>query len=408
MRFGSGMARVGAGGSPQVPEAATLVEAAIEAATAARAALDGASPDLACVFVAGPDASQIAAAGVAACDVLSAAAVIGCSAPGVIGAGAGVEMQPSVSVWAAVLPGVRVHTFALDTVRTEENLTVLGLPQPEADAAVGIVLADPRTFPIDGFVAASQEFLPGLPLVGGLATGPTGPTARPGRTWLCRDGEAFDSGAVGAILCGDVPIWPVVSQGCRPIGPTMVVTKAEGNELLELAGQPAVEKLQQILVELDAEDRRLALSGLAIGIAMNEYAEEHERGDFLIRGVAGLRPDRGSVVIGDLVEVGRTVRFQVRDAAGAHAELVDLLGRHRAAAGRPDGVLLFSCNGRGSAMFDGPHHDAIAVTDGLGTTAVGGFFAGGEIGPVGGRNHLHGFTASILAFGSAEDGAAES
>jgi small ligand-binding sensory domain FIST len=398
VKFGSGLVRVGSGGTFPVPEAADLVAAAVQAAQTALAALEDV-PDFACVFVSGPDASQIAAAGMAACRELGAETVIGCSAPGVVGTGAGVEMQPAVSVWAAVLPGVRVHTFVLDTLRTEDNLTVLGLPQPEEDAVVGIVLADPRTFPIDGFVGASEQFLPGLPLVGGLATGPSGPNARPGRTWLCRDGESFDSGAVGAILCGDVPIWPVVSQGCRPIGPTMVVTKSEGNELLELAGQPAVEKLQQILVELDPDDRRLAMSGLAIGIAMDEYADEHERGDFLIRGVAGLRPDRGSVVVGDVVEVGRTVRFQVRDADGAHAELVEILGAHRAQAGSPDGVLLFSCNGRGSAMFEGPHHDALTVTDLLGVTAVGGFFAGGEIGPVAGKNHLHGFTASILAFG---------
>ncbi len=115
----------------------------------------------------------------------------------------------------------------------------------------------------------------------------------------------------------------------------MIVTRSEGNELLELAGQPAMEKLQQILTELDPDDRRLALSGLAIGIAMDEYAEEHEFGDFLIRGVAGLRPDRNSVVIGDLVEIGRTVRFQVRDAAGAHAELVGPAGQAPCAVGQP-------------------------------------------------------------------------
>jgi small ligand-binding sensory domain FIST len=399
MKFGSGVVRVGNDAAASVPQADTLTEAAARAAATARAALGDVEPDLACVFVTGAESADIEEAGAAAVAGLSAKAVIGCSAPGVIGTGVGIEMQPSVSVWAGVLPGVRVQTFALDVLRTPDNLAVLGLPQPDADAAVGIVFADPRTFPIDGFVAASQDFLPGIPLVGGLATGPIA-AMLPGRTWLCQDGEVFESGAVGALLSGDVGVRTVVSQGCRPIGPSMIVTKAEGNELIEIAGVPAVEKLQQILTELDPEDRRLALSGLSIGIAMDEYAEEHERGDFLIRGVAGLRPDRGSVVIGDLVEVGRTVRFQVRDAEGAHSDLVELLDKHKAQAGTPDGVLLFSCNGRGSAMFDGPDHDAHVVADALGTVAVGGFFAGGEIGPVGGRNHLHGFTASILTFGN--------
>jgi len=132
---------------------------------------------------------------------------------------------------------------------------------------------------------------------------------------------------------------------------------------------------------------------------MDEYADQHERGDFLIRGVGGLDPERHSIVVGDVVEVGRTVRFQVRDAAAADDELTSVLGRFRARVLAPEAALLFSCNGRGRAMFPTADHDVRAVSAGLGVRDVAGFFASGEIGPVGGRNHLHGFTASILAFG---------
>jgi small ligand-binding sensory domain FIST len=218
-------------------------------------------------------------------------------------------------------------------------------------------------------------------------------------TWLCRDGAPLDAGAVGVLIGGQVDVTTVVSQGCRPVGPTMVVTGSEGNELLSLAGTPATEKLQEVLAALEPDDRRLALTGLQIGIAMDEYAEEHERGDFLIRGVAGLHPDRGSIVVGDIVDVGTTVRFQVRDAEAAHDELEAVLARFRTDVGSARGALLFSCNGRGASMFGTADHDPKAVSAGLEATALAGFFAGGEIGPVGGRNHLHGFTASILAFG---------
>lgn len=386
-RFGSALVRVGA----QAPD---LVAAAEQAARAALEGLDGAVPDLSCVFVSGPSGA-VPAAGEAACAILGGNAVIGCSAPGVIGPGAGVEGASAVSVWSAVLPGAELHTFHLRVTRSEDSLTVLGLPEGADEYSVGVVLADPLTFPIDGFVAGSNDALPGLPLVGGLAIAADG-----GSTWLCRDGATHQSGAVGVLIGGEVELATIVSQGCRPIGPTMAVTRAEGNELLELAGKPAGEKLQEILASLPPAEQAMALTGLQIGIAMDEYAEDHDRGDFLIRGVAGLYPDRGSVVVGDIIEVGRTVRFQLRDSAAAHEELAEVLARLRADSGSPGGALLFSCNGRGRAMFPSADHDPQVLTDTLGVQPVAGFFAGGEIGPVGGRNHLHGFTASILTFGS--------
>jgi len=388
-RYGAALVSVGD------PEAPDLLAAAQAAAESALAGLAGAGPDVSFVFVCDTDPTAVQAAGAAAWAELSGGAVVGCSAPGVIGPGRGVEARSAVSVWTATLPGAQLRTFHLHALRGMDCLTVLGVPPSAEESTVAVVLADPRTFPIDGFVETSNEALPGLPLIGGLSFPPNG-----GPTWLGLDGRAHDSGAVGVLISGAVEVATVVSQGCRPIGPAMAVTRAEGNELLELAGRPAGEKLQQIVAGLDPADRELALTGLQIGIAIDEYADHHDRGDFLIRGVAGLYPDRGSVVVGDIVEVGRTVRFQVRDAAGAHAELDTVLRRFRADAGPPGGALLFSCNGRGSAMFPSADHDPLLVAKVLEVGPLAGFFAGGEIGPVAGRNHLHGFTASILTFGA--------
>jgi small ligand-binding sensory domain FIST len=133
---------------------------------------------------------------------------------------------------------------------------------------------------------------------------------------------------------------------------------------------------------------------------MDEYADEHGQGDFLIRGVVGADRATGAIVIGDVVEIGRTVRFQLRDAEAARADLDEVLTRFRARAGDLRGALLFSCNGRGADVFGSADHDVKAVQAGLGIPGVAGFFAAGEIGPVGGRNYLHGFTATILAFGT--------
>jgi small ligand-binding sensory domain FIST len=204
------------------------------------------------------------------------------------------------------------------------------------------------------------------------------------------------------VLGGPIVAATLVSQGARPIGPTMVVTKAEDNILYELAGVPALGKLEQIVGELTDEEQELAARGLLIGVAMDEYADQHERGDFLVRGIAEADPLANVLTIGDVVEVGQTVRFQVRDATTAAADLDQLLDLFCSVSGIEPvgGALVFSCNGRGAAFFGTPDHDVKAVRRALTPEAAGGFFAAGEIGPIGGRNHVHGFTASILLFGA--------
>ncbi|MFD0886648.1 FIST N-terminal domain-containing protein [Streptosporangium algeriense] len=372
------------------------------AETAVRQALSGLTgpPHLVCFFICGDDPDEITQAGLRVMRMTPGASVIGCSATGVIGDGRGVEVTPAVSAWAATLDGARLTTFALDTLRADDRFVVVGLPEPQADDHAAILFADPYSFPTDGFVERSDEVLGDLPLIGGLANALRGR----GAVRLFADGEVYTEGAVGVLLGGAVEVRTVVSQGCRPIGPTMAVTGVEENLLLELAGQPALARLEEVVSALDEDERELVASGLQIGVAMDEYAERHEHGDFLIRGVLGIDPEREAVAIGDVVEIGRTVRFQVRDAATADEDLYELLDAHREEFGGVDGALLFSCNGRGSAMFGSADHDAVAVRETLGPIGVAGFFAAGEVGPVGGHNHVHGFTASVLVFSSRPGG----
>jgi small ligand-binding sensory domain FIST len=387
------MARFGAG----LAADADLIRAAERAADEALATLGGRRPDLACIFVSGAEPDQVAAAGLRAMQRCAAEAGIGCSGPGVLASGRAIEAANAVAVWCAVLPDVRIRTFHLEVLPASDGMAVVGLPERGDDDVVGVLLADPWSFPVDGFVARSNEALTGLPFVGGCATGWRGR----GSTRLFLNGEAVDRGAVGALLAGPVGARAVVSQGCRPIGPAMTVTAADGNVLLELAGAPAWEKLEQIILALDPESQALAATGLQVGIAMDEYADEHGLGDFLVRGIAGGDPDRRGLVVGDLVPVGRTVQFQLRDAAAADEDLRRTLRAFRSGpVDTVEGALLFSCNGRGGQMFTAADHDVVVLGEELSVDAVAGFFAAGEIGPVGGRNHMHGLTASVLAFGS--------
>jgi len=380
-RFGDGLA-VG-------PD---LVGAAEVALAQALAPLGGVPPDLVAVFVA-PGPQQPQAAGAAALrvtELAGARTTFGATAGGVIGDGRGVEREPAVAVWAAVLPQVRISPLRLSAQHRGAEVVIEGMPTVQDDDRVAALLVDPYSFPVGEFLERCNAVMPGFPLVGGLASAPPGP----GSNRLFLDGQEYERGGVGVLLGGEVAARAVVSQGCRPIGPPMIVTRSQRNVVFELAGKPAYRRLAEIVSALPPPEQELAARGLHIGIAMNEYADEHGRGDFLVRGVVGADDESGAVAVGDLVEVGQTVRFQVRDVAGAGEDLTELLG-----AGEPaGGALLFSCNGRGAAMFDDADHDVRVLHRAYADAGVAGFFAAGEIGPVGGRNHLHGFTASVLAF----------
>jgi small ligand-binding sensory domain FIST len=206
--------------------------------------------------------------------------------------------------------------------------------------------------------------------------------------------QVFTDGAVGVIIGPGVTLSSVVSQGCRPIGRPLAVTKAERNIIYELAGQPALHRLMQMATDgISARDVQLINQGLHMGLVIDEHKAEFARGDFLIRNVIGADRANGAIAIGDEIEVGTTVQFHVRDAEAADEDLREMLADRRA-----EGVLLFTCNGRGTRLFDEPDHDAGVIGDLLGDPPVAGFFAAGEIGPVGGTNFVHGFTASMALF----------
>jgi small ligand-binding sensory domain FIST len=384
------------------------VERAARRATYGALSMVEGPPDLVVVFAAvlDPEDAQRVAAAVHAMVMATGnerCVVLGALTPGIMGdaraAGPMLGGDPAVEVWAGRLPGVRVRPFQLRAHREADSIAIAGLPEPWPDDRAVLLFADPLSFPADGFVERSNVAVPGVPFVGGLVPGPSGR----GSARLILGPRATTEGAVGVMLGGAVEAAIAVSQGCRPIGPTMTVTESDGNVLLGLAGQPALAKLREILDSLSPDEQEAASIGLHLGIAMDEYADEHEDGDFLIRGVLGAQPDREGVAVGDLVPVGRTVRFQLRDAASASKQIESVLAacRDRPGYATIGGALVISCTGRAAGLFPEPlgaTHDILAVRAGLGTNAVAGFFGTGEIGPVGGRNHLHGYTASVIAF----------
>lgn len=323
---------------------------------------------------------------------LDVAALIGCGAGGVLGDGREMEAGPGAVVWALAAPDARIEAHHLEA-SAADAAEITGLPDTTDLGEALILLADPYTFRAEALLASLNESRPGMPVLGGLASAAAGGSAA-----LFCDGDVLDHGAV-AVTLSDIDMIPCVSQGATPIGPEMAVTAARGNLIEELASRPAIARLRDAIAELDAREQLLAAQGLMLGVVIDENQPSYDRGDFLVRPILGAEPETGTIALGERVRVGQTVRMHVRDGATADEDLREALRAQAEALGVEGaaGALLFSCNGRGSHMFDVPDHDAAALQDALGAPAAG-FFCAGEIGPVGGRNFLHGFTATIAVF----------
>jgi small ligand-binding sensory domain FIST len=383
--------RIGSGLSTQ----ADARFGAAEAAAAARDALGGRPCDLAVVFASGAHLAAPEATLEGVHEALGPAELVGCGAAGVIGEMREVEEGTAVAVWAAALGGGSATPFHAEVEALGDGEGVMrGMPDL-AGAAGALLLADPFTFPTDAVLRELSAAAPMLPLLGGLASGRSPDAETP----LLLGEDVVTSGAVGVRFDG-VEILPCVSQGASPIGPELTITAAEGPIIGELAGRPALEKLRETIEALPAEDLRLVQGGLLMGIVIDPNKPEYLQGDFLVRGLVGADPDTGQVAVGTDVRPGQVVRLHARDAASADRDLRDALSaRMRALGGRaPAGALLIACNGRGAGMFGQPHHDATAVDHELGGAPAAGFFAAGEIGPVGGEYFVHGFTATIAVF----------
>ena len=316
--------------------------------------------------------------------------MIGCTAVGVAGGGIEVEDAPGLSVFAASFGAGKVDGIVLEARQSPDGLSIVGWPDTVPGRGTLLMLADPFSFPVGDFLALCNARVPGLTVVGGLASA----GMRAGTNRLVLDDRVLTGGAVALLCSDDVPVRSVVSQGCRPIGKPLTVTRADRNLVYELAGRPAMSRLSELVQAASEDERDLMRDGLQLGVVVDEHKLDFSRGDFLVRNVLGAERESGAIAVGDSVDVGTTVQFQVRDADAADEDLRCLLGDVQ----HGDAALLFTCNGRGRRFFADENHDASTVEELLGPVPLAGAFCAGEIGPVGGRNFLHGFTASLAVF----------
>ncbi|HVP10575.1 MAG TPA: FIST N-terminal domain-containing protein [Phycisphaerae bacterium] len=363
----------------------------------------GMAPDLVLLFASHHHAEEIESLVPVLWERIGPRNLIGCLADGVIGPSHEVERAPAMALWAAKMPGVRVLPFILDQQdierfeSSEDWLDRIGIAPGEKPGF--LVLPEPFSIDAERCLERLDELFPGCTIVGGLASGGTGP--RQNRIFL--DDQVLRQGLAGVSLCGPVSICPVVSQGCRPVGEPFVVTKAEQYVIQELRGKPAMEVLRDVFSNADPADRALMQKGIHVGRVVDERLHNFGRGDFLIRNLMGVVGETG-LAINSLVRPGQTIQFHVRDSKTATEEMRSLLaGTVAGMTPPPAGGLLFTCNGRGAGMFGAPDHDIRLVNSVTKGCPIAGFFAQGEIGPIGHKTFIHGFSSSLVLFHDASN-----
>lgn len=326
--------------------------------------------------------------------------LIGCSSQGLIASGEEIEEHSGVSLGLYSLPGAELKAFHFAQEEVEEA-NGPGYWQLETGVEANqtngwLVFIDPFHLDSESWLRGWNEAYAPLPVMGGLASG----DFTEQRTQVYLNGEVFEEGGVALSIGGAVKLASVISQGCTPIGETWTLTKVDENIIHEIGNRPAYEVLAETFSHMTAGEQSVARGNLFIGLVVNEYLEDFHRGDFLIRNLLGADPNSGSIAVGALPRLGQTMQFQRRSAAAAMEDMSELLDR----AGKKlrgetiYGACLCSCNGRGENLFGRPNHDAKSVQDQFGPLGLAGFFCNGEIGPVGEKSFLHGFTASLALF----------
>jgi small ligand-binding sensory domain FIST len=332
--------------------------------------------------------------------------LLACTCNGVIGVRHEVQQGPGLSVLVGEMPGAALQGFSyeqfdwpavLESPSAMRETIDLSAQTGDTDTLPSaiLLLADPYSAPMVKLLPAFASAFGPIPVLGGMASG----AEQAGQNLLILNGEVASNGAVGVAIGGNIDVQTTVSQGCRAIGEPMVITRSKRHVVQELGGRNALTALRELASSLSGDDRELLESnGLHVGRVINEYKGRFGRGDFLIREMVGVDAEQGYIAIGDPgVRTGQTIQFHVRDADSARDDFQMMLSAQKV-HGEASGALLFSCNGRGEHLFDKPHADAGMVYDALGGVPLAGFFAAGEIGPIGGQSYIHGHTTCLAVF----------
>jgi small ligand-binding sensory domain FIST len=324
----------------------------------------------------------------------------GCSSGSLVAGSKEIEDAAGIVLALYSLPGAELKGFHFTQTQVEAAdeanywPTETGIAPAQTNGWLAFI--DPFHLDAESWIRSWNTGYARLPVFGGLSSGIYSEQA----TQVYLNGDVFDEGGVAISVGGAVKLSGVISQGCTPIGETWTLTRVEQNLIHQIANRPAFAVLDETVKKLSVADQQKARGNLFIGLVVNEYLEDFHRGDFLVRNLIGGDPNSGVLAVAALPRMGQTMQFQRRDAVAANEDMGELLQHAKEKIGDATiyGGCLCCCNGRGKNLFGAPNHDAELVQKELGPIGLAGFYGNGEIGPVGDKNYLHGFTASLALF----------
>jgi len=364
--------------------------------------------------------------------------LIGCACGGGIGQAAGrsaaeyagggagedwppIEVEKGAVLSVGLLRSAGATPFFLGK-GAEGDVQLLNKKAEEGSVRSMLLIADPFA-PTEEILATLDESFPSAVKAGGISAvlqvGARERGAYMPSIAIAAEGcpvRLCNQGVVGLLL-SEVDVHTVVCQGCCGVGPAVRISSVQGPVCNGIGGRPAQEALRLIFSSVDPPTRAKMQQFLTLGLgSVGESEGSIGDGDWLIRGISGVTPDGGLIVGNDIAE-GQPLRFHVRDRESAEGDLQSMLKRYRLernfrGGGEPIGCFLFTCNGRGEALYGRRHVDARAAATAMAeacSTRVAGFFCNGEVGapglavlgkPEGGEQPgplrgtaVHGFTA---------------
>lgn len=369
-------------------ESDDLEEACEAVASDVRRQLGEGPVDLLIVFASATYGAALDRLPVVLQEMIGAKTLVGCTGAGLLHQSTMSANQQAISVLAGRLPGAHVAASVVANADLPHadappaSWRAL-LPEPQGTTRGMIVIGEPFHCDMRALIAGLDFVLPEVPKVGGLASGSQHPE---GNALFCGR-QRINQGAIVVTLSGNLVIEPAVAQGCRPIGKPGRITQADRNRLGSVDDIPIKNFVEAQLQTLTEDDAFLADgSPLFLGIASDPFAmSEPTAGDFLVRNVLGI--DDGQLVVGEHLSVGRSVQLHLRDGSSGLDDLQTQLELSN--VGVAQAALMFRCIGR-----QGNDHERFATL--APDVPLAGCTCNGEIGPVGGMTHMHGYTASCL------------
>ncbi|HMF44297.1 MAG TPA: FIST N-terminal domain-containing protein [Polyangia bacterium] len=327
------------------------------------------------------------------------AAVIGCSATGVLTGAEEVENANAVVVQVLDGDGPLPTPLFLPGVRGEPRAAGAKLGQRARDALDGevegaavAVLVDPAELDAADFVAGIADAAPGLLITGAGASG-----GEAGCRVFWEDSAHADS-AVALVLPRALHPSLGMTQGCQALGDPLTITAADGNLILEIEGRPAVEALDRTLSDPRHPGLRQMTAHLLAGIGERGSGG---RSNYVVRPFAVAEGERAALAVAEPVRTGQTICFTLRDAIGARDDMKAMLDEQAEARGAdtPKFGFYFNCAGRGSALYGQPGLDPELIRRRFGALSLAGIESSFEIAPTFGRPRIHMFTGVLLLAG---------